>query len=131
MFQGVDYTLSYSGDLVNVTADGVTVTVTGTGNFSGEKKLTFRIVPASIGNAVIGGIADQTYTGSEIRLEVTVTYNGKVLEADMDYEVRYSGDLLNVTEAGVTVTVTGKGNYTGTRSPSHQHPTPRCTTAHR
>ena len=110
LVQGKDYTLSYSGDLVNVTADGVTVKITGRGNYSGEKELTFRIVPASIGNAVIGGIADQTYDGSEIEPTVTVAWNGNALVEGSDYDVSYSN---NVNAGTAVVTISGKGNFTG------------------
>ena len=50
------------------------------------------------------------YTGSAITPAVTVTYDGKKLTAGMDYTVAYSN---NKTVGKATVTITGKGNYTG------------------
>ena len=53
-----------------------------------------------------------TYTGSEQKPTVTVKQGGKTLNADTDYDVDFGGESIN---AGTyTVTVTGKGNYSGT-----------------
>ena len=55
------------------------------------------------------------YTNSPITPEVSVTWNGTQLTKDTDYTVGYT----NNTNAGkATVTVTGKGNYTGTKTGS-------------
>lgn len=40
--------------------------------------------------------------------------DGTPLTKDTDYTVQYEGDTKNVTESGVTVTITGINNYTGT-----------------
>ena len=55
--------------------------------------------------------ANQTYTGSALKPSPAVTLNGKTLTKDIDYTVSYSN---NVNAGTATVTVTGKGNYTGT-----------------
>ena len=55
--------------------------------------------------------ANQTYTGSALKPSPAVTLNGKMLTKDIDYTVSYSN---NVNAGTATVTVTGKGNYTGT-----------------
>ena len=59
--------------------------------------------------------ADTVYNGLSQEEEITVhdAATGKDLELGTDYELSYSGDTTNVTDAGVTVTVTGKGNYSG------------------
>ena len=55
------------------------------------------------------------YTNSPIIPEVSVTWNGTQLTKDTDYTVDYT----NNTNAGkATVTVSGKGNYTGTKTGS-------------
>ncbi len=51
------------------------------------------------------------YTGSAITPAATVTYGGKKLVAGTDYTVTYSN---NKAVGKATVTITGKGNYTGT-----------------
>ena len=58
--------------------------------------------------------SDSMYDGQEHKEVLTVsdTRSLKALEADKDYSVTYTGDLVNA--GTVTITVTGKGNYTGT-----------------
>lgn len=51
------------------------------------------------------------YTGSALKPGVTVVYEGKTLTLGTDYTVSYANNV-NVGEA--TVTVTGKGEYSGT-----------------
>ena len=63
---------------------------------------------------VTAQIPQQTYTGLEIKAVPNVTFNGKVLVKDTDYSITsYS----NNTNAGsATVTLTGKGFYSGTKT---------------
>jgi hypothetical protein len=56
---------------------------------------------------------DQTYTGKAITPKVTVKYGGKALKADRDYTLSYSKKLKEIGKA--TVTVKGKGKYTGSK----------------
>lgn len=64
-----------------------------------------------LGNATVSTIKDQTYTGKALKPSVTVKLNGKTLKNGTDYTVSYK----NNTKVGTaTVTITGKGNYTGT-----------------
>lgn len=66
-----------------------------------------------IGDATISKIEDQVYTGSAIKPTVKVTYKDKTLVSGTDYSLAYSDN----TDIGVaTVTVAGKGNYTGSQS---------------
>lgn len=70
--------------------------------------------PASLGNAVITGLKEATYTGNAIVQDKLVVTLGKTaLVAGADYDVAYAD---NVNAGTATVTVTGKGNYTGTAS---------------
>lgn len=65
-------------------------------------------------DVAVSDIADQKYTGSQIKPEVTVTGDdGKVLTADKDYTLTYGGNMA-VGEGNGSVTVTAKagGNYT-------------------
>ena len=64
------------------------------------------------GNALIAGIEDITYNGLQQLFKPIVTIGEKVLVEGGNYELSYSGDCINVGE--YTVTVTGKGCYTGT-----------------
>ncbi|SCW29947.1 Glucan-binding domain-containing protein (YG repeat) [Ruminococcaceae bacterium YRB3002] len=109
LVNGTDYTVSYSN---NVNAGTATVTVTGKGNYSGSESVTFVIAAKSISGATISSIADQKYTGSAIKPAVTVKDGSVTLVKDTDYTVSYSN---NVNVGTATVTVKGKGNYSGTK----------------
>ena len=55
-------------------------------------------------------VKDQTYTGKALKPAVTVKYGSKTLKQGTDYTVSYKN---NVKPGTATVTVTGKGDYTG------------------
>ena len=80
--------------------------------------VTWKITAYNLSNATIESVDKQTYTGSAITPKPNVTVpipSGKttILSSDTDYTYSYS----NNTNAGTgTVKVTGKGNYTGTKS---------------
>lgn len=107
--EGTDYDLSYSEDTTNVGT--VTVTITGKGpNFTGTTDVTYRINPVGL---EVEKLPDVLYNGKEQAQKPKVTdKSGKELQEGVDYELSYTEDVKNVGE--VTVTVTGKGNYTGT-----------------
>ena len=102
-----DYTVDYK-DNVNVGTGAVVVS--GSGKYKGTKAAPFKIVPRDLSGAKVSA-SDQTFTGGELRPSPTVTLDGRTLAAGTDYDVSYSD---NVNPGTATVTVTGKGNYTGT-----------------
>ncbi len=107
---GTDYTVSYSN---NTNAGTATVTITGMGNYTGTKTANFTINPKNASNLTINSIAAVTYNGSAQTPTVTVKDGTTTLTNGTDYTVSYS----NNTNAGTaTMTVTGKGNYTGTKT---------------
>ena len=109
--KGTDYTVSY---LNNVSIGTATVTVSGKGSFTGSKSVTFSIVGATnISGATVSGVSNKTYTGSAITQSITVSYGGKTLTAGTDYTVSYGN---NVNAGTATITITGKGSYTGTKT---------------
>ena len=61
--------------------------------------------------------SDVVYSGNEQRQPVTVTDKNVVLGTE-DYDITYSEDVTNV--GTVTITVTGKGNYTGEFTRTYQ-----------
>ena len=109
-----DYTVSYSNN-VNAGVNTASVTVTSNDNSSYKFTATknFTIAPAPISGAMIVNIPSVTYDTKAHTPEVTVMFNGSKL-TDADYTVSYSEDCINA--GTVTVTVTGKGNFTGTAS---------------
>jgi GH25 family lysozyme M1 (1,4-beta-N-acetylmuramidase) len=67
----------------------------------------------NIANAIVTPIDDQIYTGAAFTPAPVVTLNGTALKAGVDYTVAYS----NNTEIGnATITLTGTGAYTGTKT---------------
>ena len=66
-----------------------------------------------IGQATVSSVADQTWTGSAITPSPTVKWNGATLTKGTDYTLSYSN---NVNVGTATITVTGKGDYSGTKS---------------
>ena len=107
---GTDYTVDFSE---NVNVGTATVTVTGKGNFTGTKTATFSIVAKDVSGFTIASIPEQTYTGAAITPTVTVQDGTTALTDGTDYTVEFS-DNINVGTA--TVTITGKGNYSGTKT---------------
>lgn len=106
-----DYTVSYEN---NINAGTAKIIITGIGDhFTGSTEKTFTINSAEISGCTFAPIADVTYNTKAHTPEVTVMFNGSKL-TDADYTVSYSEDCINA--GTVTVTVTGKGNFTGTAS---------------
>ena len=103
-----DYTVAYTN---NVNAGEATVTITGTGtHFKGSVEKHFTITAADLSGCTFAPIADVTYNTKAHTPEVTVAISGRTLEADKDYTVSYAS---HVNAGTATVTVTGKGNFTG------------------
>ena len=108
------YSVKYTD---NINVGTAVITITGKNDFLGSKReVKFKITPLSItGKAEIDNIKDQ-YLSTKTRAAEPypyVYYNDTRLKLDRDYTVSYK----NNTKAGTaTLTVTGKGNYTGTAS---------------
>ena len=103
-----DYTVSYEN---NINAGTAKIIITGIGDhFTGSTEKTFTINSAEISGCTFAPIADVTYNTKAHTPEVTVAISGRTLEADKDYTVSYAS---KVNAGTATVTVTGKGNFTG------------------
>ena len=105
-----DYTLSYSD---NINVGTATITITGKGNFAGTTSTTFSISARAMSDTSVANISSQTYTGNVISPLPTITYNNKTLKKDTDYTLSYSD---NINAGTATITITGKGNFTGMTS---------------
>ena len=79
----------------------------------GKKHTCLVKVTGKLADAKVSAVADQMWTGKEIRPSVTVTYGGTKLVAGTDYDVSYQN---NVNVGTATITLEGKGNYTGSKS---------------
>ena len=114
-----DYTVEYSNNVnVGTTAKA---TITGKGVYTGSVEKTFTISAASIAEAEVTVSGTYTYTGAAIQPttgNISVTFNNEELRAGTDYEIQgYSNNTNAATansENAPTVTIKGKGNYSGT-----------------
>ena len=97
----------------NINVGTATIIYTGKNNYTGEIRKNFKITEASITDDMIANISSVTYNTRAHTPEVTVAISGRTLEADKDYTVSYAS---NINAGTATVTVTGKGNFTGTAS---------------
>ena len=119
--EGVDYTVTYQNNKNTGTAK---VIFTGINGFYGTMKKTFKITPFDL----------KTDTAEQFRVEKgisiafvktgatpkpVITFNGTVLTEGKDYTLKYANNK-KVASAGdlkaPTVTITGKGNFKGTRT---------------
>ena len=109
---GTDFTYSYSD---NFNAGTATLTITGEGNYTGTATRKFTISPKSISGATIVLDANSLpYTGSE----QTASINSVTLEGWSDtivYKI-VSGDRATDVTDSITLTISGRDNYTGTAS---------------
>ena len=87
--------------------------MTGKGNYTGSKSTTFRINAKTLPSNPVLSATSYIYDGKAKTPGVTVKDGTKTLVNGTDYTVKYSN---NVNVGTATVTVTGKGNYTGSKS---------------
>ncbi|MCD8019517.1 MAG: leucine-rich repeat protein [Clostridiales bacterium] len=109
LIQETDYTVSYSD---NTDAGTATVTLAGMGLYSGIITRKYTINARDFSTCTISlSSSTYTYNGSEKKPTVTVKNGSTKLTKGTHYTVSYS----NNSNAGTaTVTIKGKGNYTGT-----------------
>ena len=120
--EGRDYTVEYKD---NKNVGTATITITGKGSYEGTLTTTFKIVGELInGKFDKKVIADQVYTGNEIKPEVKFTPSPLKLEEGKDYEIVYVNNVNSYTAtgkenldaadyAGPYVVARGIGNYAG------------------
>ena len=106
-----DYTVAYYAvvngvvgttpvDMVNV--GEYQIVISGKGDYAGKIEIDFEITKANLSIVTIEAIADQNYTGSEIKPEIKVTLNDVTLTPDdYGYSVGYSNNT-NVPASGAT-----------------------------
>ena len=111
-----NYQVTYSEGCTNVGT--YTITVEGVGRYSGTLTKTFKIVPYDISGCDIK-VENKPYTGDVINVTPTVKYGSITLAQGEDKDYTFVTNPTTVKEGGdYTLTVTGKGNYTGTKEAS-------------
>lgn len=98
--------------------------IRGTGKYGGTLEYPFTITPVDITGADFSkALSSKVYNGGSNPPKTTVKLGKKTLKAGTDYEILYGGkteEEVKAANAGVipvgsyTITVRGKGNYTGT-----------------
>ena len=88
--------------------------------FCKDKKIPFELIDGpvppktvKISDCTFDSIDNQTYTGGVVTPSLYITYGDEVLVQGEDYNVAYSN---NIAIGKATVTVTGIGDYTGSKS---------------
>ncbi len=129
-----DYTITVSSGnstIRNVGTYVITITAVENSGYEGTRNINFKVVAKELSSEdiVVSDIEDQDYTGSAVTPTVTVTDTGRltddsndktsvVLTLGTDYTITYSnninGGAATDGDSAPTVTITGKGNYTGT-----------------
>ena len=67
----------------------------------------------SLDDISLGDIADQKYTGEEVKLSLNLKLGDEKLEEGKDYDIKYEN---NIEVGTATVTITGKGDIKGSTS---------------
>ena len=106
------YEVSYVNNVDAGTAVAI-ITAKADSNFIGNVPKTFTITPKQLTADMVSAIADQPYTGEQIKPDVTVADGSTTLVEGKDFTVSYGDNNTVGTNAG-TVTITGTGNYAGT-----------------
>lgn len=109
-----DYTIT-SGDKATNVGDN-TLVIEGKGNYKGTASAKWSLVAKNIGDTSVSitlKSASYDYTGSAITFTDYSVKDGSTVVDVKNYNAEFS----NNTNAGTaTLTITGKGNYTGTKS---------------
>ena len=108
--EGWSETITYhivGGDKATNANDSITLTIEGTGNYTGKAAVKWKITPREVTPAI--EVASCTYTGDALEPTVTLKDGNEVIPTD-EYTVEYS----NNTNAGtgrVTIKDVAGGNY--------------------
>ena len=110
LLRGRDYQVTYKN---NKKRGKASVTITGTGNYTGSKTVSFTIGKKAISKCKIAKISNQKYKGKRICPNVSIRNSGKKLKKGRDYTLKFG---VNKSVGKGTVTITGKGNYSGKKT---------------
>ena len=102
---------TYSANLGGELSAVVNMTATDENGNESETVSTIITGVVDISGASVSGVVNKTYTGAAQTQELTVTLADGTILDETAYDIAYVN---NVNAGTATVTVTGKGNYTGT-----------------
>jgi len=109
-----DYTINYKN---NKNVGEATITVTGKGNYSGKETAAFNILPADLSSDDFSMDAFYVKIGPKAQSPIPeLYYMGTKLKHKKDFTITYSNTSGVYAKTGkYEATITGTGNYTGTR----------------
>jgi hypothetical protein len=128
LVEGTDYTVTVSN---NIKKGKGTLTFTGAGRFTGTVKKSFKISPLNFDSGKVtvvcagalsgasssskqnADLGKFTYTKRGVKPQIVLTFNGEELALNSDYRVKYSNNNAVNGKKTPTITITGKGNFTG------------------
>ncbi|BBF42480.1 transglutaminase-like predicted protease domain fused ChW-repeats and cell-adhesion domain [Lachnospiraceae bacterium KM106-2] len=110
---------SVSKPVTNIPVSNIPVTeeTTNTGDSITDTQVPAEPSKRSIKQVTISGLKNLTYSGKSVTQKLTIKYGSSVLVKNKDYTLTYKN---NKKIGKATVTINGKGTYTGTRSCSFQ-----------
>lgn len=118
LVEGEHYVLSYSN---NINPGNATVTISGIKAYSGSISKKFKILPYNLildeSNLVTGLPVEKlsfTYLKGGVKPKLLLKYGNIILTEGTDYTISYKGN--NKITDSATLTVKGKGRFTGTQS---------------
>lgn len=79
-------------------------------NLISEQTATLTIKAKNIADVTVSGIKDKTYTGKKLTQAIVIKDGNMTLKEGTDYTIKYKS---NKKIGTATITITGKGNYTG------------------
>jgi len=112
------YTMSYKGNLVNAFKDAgeYTITMSGMGDYTGNRVEKVTISPASMNDVIVTGVnTAYPYTGSQITPTPTVSL-GSVALTSNDFAVSYGENMNAATGGSVILNPGPSGNLTGQKT---------------
>ena len=121
---GKDFDFSY-GENINAGENTATLTITGKGNYAGTANQKFTIKPKDISSATIRLHNNSfIYNGITKKVEIASVTLGEntntlTLTSPTDYDIKAGNTFINANDA-ITLTIAGKGNYTGTAATTWQ-----------
>lgn len=107
LIKDIDYTADY---INNISAGTATIQITGIGNYTGTKTVTFEITQKNIATLTVQPIAVQYYNGSAVTPELSIYHGENQLVSGTDFTVTFEN---NVNAGTATARISGKGNYSG------------------
>lgn len=107
---GTDYKVDYAN---NVNVGTAEITVTGIGGYDGSITMTFEIGKRSVVQCSYDNVENKIYTGTPTSQDLAVTYGGRALVLNQDYQISYED---NAAPGLASLIVSGIGNYGGVKT---------------